>query len=155
MNPNQNLFGLPSGLQFAKFRFLDAPQRLIDTRVVTGATTACLLPAATLPAGTHSTGLPDTEIVVRSYCSKIPPEAIGINAIVFVLNQAANGWITFYPGDQVYPKAASATYFTAEAGSGTTVPFNVSLSASKGSIRIFTSQVIDIIIDLVGYYVIE
>lgn len=142
MHGQQAIFGMPSVDVGAKLYFLPAPVRLLDTRS-SGASAACYLPASQITSAT------EFSYNVRTVCTGIPAEAKGIIGNVTVLNHPANGFLTLWPSSASRPTTSNVNYNTAL--SVMNVFFCCGLSP-QSTFSAFSSQTIDIIVDIVGYF---
>lgn len=153
----QNLQGFPYERKFG-MSFLPAPVRFLDTRAGQPAGSACNMPGAQLIADT------DTLFQVRSKCTGVPSGAQGIFGIVYVLNHAVSGWITCYantsqslrvnwaaqPYVQNRPYISTLYYNTAVPITNSYCAFNI---GKDGKFWVYTSQTIDMLIDINGYVI--
>ena len=123
-----------------------APCRLVDTR------------SAPLTVGTRSTPIGAGQTVTfqvtgtNGNCT-IPADATGIASNVTTVNPTAPSYLTVFPADASKPNASNLNWTATSPPTPNQV--TVGLSAD-GAVKVFNlSGTIDVIIDIVGYYVPE
>ena len=138
-----------------------APTRVLDTRIGTGAPTAKLGPGVTmtvpvpglpttteLGAGATLTltvpGLPSTATAVALNVTTTPPAAVTF------LTVYPHSFLTVYPGGQTRPSVGSNLNY----GPGQTIPNLVLVTLGAGGKVTFynSAGTVDVIVDVVGYF---
>lgn len=119
------------------------PCRLADTRVQT-------------PVGTRATPIGAGETVTLQVTGSngqciLPADATGIASNVTVVNPTAASYLTVFPADAAQPLASNLNWTAAS--SATPNQVTVALSAT-GAVKVFNNAgTIDVVVDIVGYYV--
>lgn len=118
---------------------LSSPVRLLDTRA---GQSACVVTGAPITALTTLTQ------VARNICS-IPSNAQAVTGNVTVYSPPGNGFLTLYPSDAAQPFVANTNYRT---GINLENVFTVGLGASDGAFKIYTTQTVNVEVDITGYF---
>lgn len=139
MHGNQSINGIPAVDNGRKMYLLTAPVRFLDTRA---GQPACIMPSATATANT------EYSYNIRTLCTGIPAEAKGIFGNVSVIGHAANGFLTIWPTGAVRPTTSSMNYDT---DVFVVNVFYMCGLSGQGNFSIYSSQTLDVIVDIVGY----
>ncbi|MFN0110021.1 MAG: putative Ig domain-containing protein [Blastocatellia bacterium] len=123
------------------FHPLPVPVRLEDTRP---GQTACVAPGMPLTGGV------DTIHQGTTTCNgvTIPSVARAMMGNITVVNPAANGFLTVFPGGVPRPTVATGNY---RAGAVLNSPFTVGLSPT-GQFNVYSTATTHVVIDVLGYF---
>lgn len=134
--------GISSGEPFWRKVFLKAPVRLLETRA---GLPGCITPGAKI-AASSITILPG-----RYACTGVPPTAVAIfgNSTSINVTVAGNFYLTYWASNEPQPTAATQNGNTAKPVEN--AYFECALSPG-GQFSVFTNKEMDLIIDIVGYY---
>ncbi len=132
----------PPGNGGLYFHPLDAPIRLLDTRV---GQNACIKPGKALTPGVA------LNLVLDSDCVSVPRGAIAVVGNATVVNsttRAPAGFATLYPGGASLPLASNLNYVPGQVAPNA---FTVGLG-NNASFNLYATTGVDFVIDITGYY---
>ena len=121
------------------FNALSGPVRLLDTRA---GQTGCYTP------GTPMVGGSPYSQPATGACTNVPATAQAVVGNATTVNEAANGYLTFWPSDANQPFIATSNYRT---GITFNRHFTTGLGAD-GAFKRYAASTTDLVVDLVGYF---